>query len=144
MVGPFHVALARSGTISLGAVSGAHQRETDGKNWWYWVEGPARFSIAADAAPGVQPKTRLQFEYLTRGAQTLTLRVVRRDGSAQQIELQGNGQAMATFDQLVDAAPAALAELAFSTDGKATVLGPADPRLGAWLIRNITLTAATP
>jgi hypothetical protein len=144
IVGPFQVALARPGAIRLGAVSGAHQRETDGTNWWYWVEGSARFSIEPGAAPALPSKTRLQFEYLTRGRQVLTLRVVRRDGSAQQIVLQGDGQAMAAFDQLVDAAPAALAELAFSTDGKASALAPGDPRLGAWLIRNITLTAVAP
>lgn len=139
VVGPFQVALAQPDRMMLGAVTGAHQRESDGKNWWYWVEGSARFAIEPGAAP--QPKTRVQFEYLTRGRQLLTLRVVRRDGSVQQIELEGDGQAMQAFDQLVDAAPA---ELAFSTDGKATVLGPGDPRMGAWLIRNIKLTAATP
>jgi hypothetical protein len=37
-----------------------------------------------------------------------------------------------------------VAELAFSTDGKASILGPADPRLGAWLIRNITLAEVPP
>jgi hypothetical protein len=144
MVGPFQVAPARPDAITLGAVSGAHQRETDGQNWWYWVEGAARFAVATDAAPNGQKKTRLRFEYLTRGPQVLTLRVVRRDGSAQQIALKADGQAMATFDQVVDAAPTALAELAFSTDGKATALGPTDPRLGAWLIRNIALTAVAP
>ena len=144
VVGPFQVGLAAPGRIMLGAVSGAHQRETDGKNWWYWVEGSARFSIEPGATPTAQPKTRVQFEYLTRGRQVLTLRVVRRDGSAQEIVLHGDGQAMAAFDQLVDAAPGALAELAFSTDGKAAALGPRDPRLGAWLIRNIRLTAVTP
>lgn len=137
VVGPFQVALAQPDRLMLGAVTGAHQRESDGKNWWYWVESSARFAIE----PGAQPKTRVQFEYLTRGRQVVTLRVMRRDGSAQQIELQGDGQAMQAFDQLVDAAPAALA---FSTDGKATVLGPGDPRLGAWLIRNIRLTTVTP
>ena len=86
----------------------------------------------------------MQFEYLTRGPQVLTLRVVRRDGSAQPIVLHGDGTAMAVFDQLVDTAPAKLAELGFSTDGKASVLAPGDPRLGAWLIRNIKLTAVTP
>lgn len=144
VVGPFQVGLAQQGALMLGAVSGAHQRETDGKNWWYWVEGPARFAIEPGATPAAQAKTRVQFEYLTRGRQVLTLRVVRRDGSAQEIVLQGEGEAMAAVDQLVDAAPGALAELAFSTDGKASALGPGDPRLGAWLIRNITLTAVTP
>lgn len=144
VVGPFQVALAQPGSITLGAVSGAHQRETDGINAWYWVESSARFAVEAGAVPGAPATTRLQFEYLTRGPQVLTLRVVRRDGSAQQIVLRGNGQAMAAFDQQVDAAPGALAELAFSTDGKATVLGPADARLGAWLIRNIRLSAAAP
>jgi hypothetical protein len=146
IVGAFQVALAQPGAVSLGAVSGAHQRETDGTNTWYWVENSARFAIepAAGPAPASLSKTRLRFEYLTRGPQALTLRVVRRDGSAQQIVLHGDGQAMAVFDQLVDAAPAALAELEFSTDGKASALGPGDPRLGAWMIRNIALTAVTP
>ena len=144
VVGPFQVALAQPDALMLGAVSGAHQRETDGQNWWSWVEGPARFAIVPGAMSTVQEKTRVQFEYLTRGRQVLTLRVVRHDGSVQQIVLQETGEAIAAFDQLVEAAPGALAELAFSTDGKASALGPADPRLGAWLIRNITLTAVTP
>ena len=144
IVGPFEVALAQPGAIVLGTVSGAHQRETDGGNWWYWVKDSARFAIAPGAAPAAPSQTRLQFEYLLRGPQVLTLRVVRRDGSAQQIVLRANGRAMAAFDQLVDAAPAALAELAFSTDGDASPLGPADPRLAAWMIRNIRLTAALP
>lgn len=144
VVGPFQVALAQPDALMLGAVSGAHQRETDGQNWWSWVEGPARFAIEPGATPPVQAKTRVQFEYLTRGRQVLTLRVVRRDGSFQQIVLQETGEAIAAFDQLVDTAPGAMAELAFSTDGKASALGPADPRLGTWLIRNITLTAVPP
>ena len=145
LIGPFQVVLAQPGAIMLGAVSGAHGRETDGKNWWYWIEASARFAITpSTAAPAAPSKTRLQFEYLTRGPQVLTLRVVRRDGSAQPIVLHGDGPAMAVFDQLVDTAPAKLAELGFSTDGKASVLAPGDPRLGAWLIRNIKLTAVTP
>jgi hypothetical protein len=86
----------------------------------------------------------VRFEYLTRGRQVLTLRVVRRDGSFQQIELPETGEAIVAFDQLVDTAPGVVAELAFSTDGKASILGPADPRLGAWLIRNITLAEVPP
>jgi hypothetical protein len=144
VVGPFQVAPAQPGTPMLGAVSGAHQRETDGQNWWSWVEGPARFAIEPGATPLVQGKIRVRFEYLTRGRQVLTLRVVRRDGSFQQIELPETGEAIAAFDQLVDTAPGVVAELAFSTDGKASILGPADPRLGAWLIRNITLAEVPP
>jgi hypothetical protein len=147
-VGSIQVALAQPGALRIGAVSGAYQRETDGANTWYWVRASARFSIEPGTAPASssasRSKTRLRFEYLTRGPQALTLRVVRRDGSAQQLVLHGDGKTMAHFDQVIDAAPAALAELNFSTDGKATVLGPGDPRLGAWLIRNIALTAVTP
>jgi hypothetical protein len=141
VIGPFQVALERPGAIRLGEVSGTHQREADGANWWYWVEGAARFAIAPGAAPAASAKTRLRFEYLTRGAQHLTLKVVRRDGSVQQIVLEGTGQGVQPFDQLLDVAPDALADLSFSTDGKASALGPNDTRLGAWMIRNIALSA---
>ena len=69
---------------------------------------------------------------------------VTRDQPGRQFVLHGDGKTMAHFDQVLDAAPAALAELNFSTDGQASILGPGDPRLGAWLIRNIALTAVTP
>lgn len=141
-VGPFRIALAHAGRIVLGEASGTHQRETDGANWWYWVEHGAHFPVLAQGAAADAGRTRLRFEVLLRGAQTLTLRVVQRDGGVQERQLHGADGATLNFDEVFALAPANVAELVIDSDGQATRLGPQDARLGAWMIRNIALSAA--
>lgn len=132
------------GQIRIASVVGAYDRESDGLNWWHWVEHEVNFKLQPLFVPKDATRTRLRFEYGTRGKQTLTLRIIRRDGSSQEILLQSKGDAPAMFEEVIDLPPNELAELSIETDGKASRLGQSDHRVAAWIVRNLNITPILP
>ncbi|MHB8108729.1 MAG: hypothetical protein ACYDHW_01710, partial [Syntrophorhabdaceae bacterium] len=140
IIGPFQVGIFNGrGYIQIASMSGAHDRESDGQNWWHWVERRVSFTLQPRFAPKDATQTKLRFEYGTRGKQTLALRIIKRDGSSQKILLTSNDDARAVFDQVIDVPPIELAEISIETDGKASPLGERDPRMAAWMICNMTI-----
>jgi len=139
-VGPFIVgAFDGRGRIQIASVAGAYDRESDGQTWWRWVEHKVSFKLQPLFVPKDATQTKLHFEYGTRGKQTLTLRIIKRDGTSQDILLKGEDDALSVFDKVINIPPTALAEVSIETDGKASPLGNGDPRVAAWIIRNLNI-----
>jgi hypothetical protein len=140
-VGPFHIGIfSGHGVIRISAVTGAHDQETDGKNWWYWVEHGVRFTLQPILVSSHATRTRLRFEYATRGKQTLTVHVVDHNGLLKnEFALASNGEGFSLLDRVIDMAPNGIALLSVQTDGSATPLGNGDPRMAAWIIRDVKI-----
>jgi len=144
-VGPFIVGVFDShGRIRIASVTGAYDRESDGQNWWYWVEHKVNFKLQSQFVPKDAAQTKLHFEYETRGNQILTLQIIKHDGTTQIILLKSKGDAQIVFDKVIDFPPTELAEVSIETDGKATPLGERDKRMAAWIVRNVTITPVSP
>jgi hypothetical protein len=145
-VGPVIVGIfdGRRGQIRIISVAGAYARESDGHNWWHWVERKVSFTLQPLFVPKDATQTKLHFEYETRGKQTLTLRIIKRDGSSQEFLLQSKGDAPSVFDKIIDFPSTEFAELSIETDGRAFPLGDQDARLAAWIVRNVTITPTVP
>ncbi|MEJ0063330.1 MAG: hypothetical protein WDO70_09050 [Alphaproteobacteria bacterium] len=135
--------LLTHGLIRIAAVTGAHGRESDGQNWWHWVERKINFKLQPLSIPKGAEQTKLRFEYGMRNGRALTLRIVKHDGSNQIITLQ-KGSDRAVFERIVDVPAAQLAEISLETDGVASPLGDNDPRVAAWIIRNVTIEPVSP
>jgi len=145
VIGPFRVGIYEGrGQILIASVSGAYDRERDAKTWWHWVERKVSFTLQPRFVSKDVTKTKLRFEYTTRGKQTLVLRIIKRDGSSREVLLQSNGDAPERFDQVIDVSPIELAGISIETDGKASPLGDRDPRMAAWMVRNVSITPVSP
>ena len=150
-IGPYQVGVfdGQQKRIRIASVTGAYDRETDGRNWWRWVEHKVIFQLQPLFVPNESSKAILRFEYGSRGKQTLTVRVRTREGSSQQFILRSEGETPVLFEKTIDLLPSELSEISIETDGKATPLGrPAtllggnDDRMAAWIIRNISIRPA--
>ncbi len=144
-IGPFRIGIFDGrGLVKITSVTGAHDRESDGKNWWHWVERKASFMLQPEFVAGNMTKTHLRFEYATRGKQNLTLRVAQRDGTIKENIIPSDGGASVTFEAILDTPPADLAEMSIETDGAASPLGGGDPRMAAWTVRNVSIDPVSP
>lgn len=145
-VGPFRVGVFDGqGQVRIASASGAYDRETDGNNWWHWVERMVIFQLQPLYIPKEATQAKLHFEYGTRGKQTLTVHIRTRDGSSRQLLLHTQGGAPATtFEKIIDLPPSELMELSIETDGRASHLGEQDARMAAWIIRNVVITPVSP
>ena len=143
-VGPFKVGVFDGvGIIQITSAQGAYGRESDGQNWWHWVEHKVTFKLKPLFITKGTTQTKLHFEYGTRGKQMLTLRLIKRDGSMQEILLQSIDDTPVIFDKVIDLPPTELAEISIESNGKATRLGDHDARMAALLVRNLTITAGS-
>jgi hypothetical protein len=144
VVGPFKMGVFDGrGKVRITSVVGAYDRESDGQNWWHWVEHKVTFKLQPLFIPKDTTQTKLHFEYGTRGRQTLTLRIIKLDGSSKVILLQSMDDTPVIFDKVIDIPPSELAEISIETNGKASHLGEQDARMAAWIILNLTITAVS-
>ena len=142
-VGPFHVGIFdKQGQVQISSVAGAYERERDRYNWWHWVEHKINFKLQPLPGSEKQKQTQLRFEYATRGPQNLTIYLFTHSGQSEKIELRTQGDINSLFEQRINLAPAELVEMTIETDGKATILGKNDPRIAAWIIRNVSINSA--
>jgi hypothetical protein len=140
-IGAFQVGVFNGrGKMMLVDVEGAHSRETDGVNWWHWVEKTISFSFLPFSVPEEVKSTRIRFEYSTRGSQAMSMNVVLRDGSVERYSWQSSGDSAMVFERLVAVRPSEIVGLIIETDGEASPLGESDGRMAAYLIRNLIIT----
>lgn len=125
--------------ILFASVSGSYDRENNANDWWYWVKHKISFKLHPVFATKNTNQTKLRFEYITRGKQTLTLRIIKRDGSNLKSLLPSEGNMPAIFEKLIDLPPNELSEISIETDGAASPLSNSDPRIAAWMIRNLDM-----
>jgi len=137
-VGAFQVGVFDGqGTVRIVSADGAHDRETDGNNWWHWVERKIVFHLEPLFVSEDATQTKVHFEYATREKQTLSLNIRTTDGSTQLILIDSQGGGLKTVEKIVDLPPSDLAEISFETDGRASPLSDQDARIAAWIIRNV-------
>ncbi|OUL93531.1 hypothetical protein CA602_00965 [Paraburkholderia hospita] len=130
---------ARGGSVEIASTSGAYARETDGPNWWNWVQHEVVFKLQPAFVPAQIKRATLRFEYSARERQDLVVRVQARGGSSQQFAIQSQGGASEKFESIVDLPPTQLDEITIQTDGRGSALGAGDPRIAALMIRNLTI-----
>ena len=127
------------GQVRIASADGAYDRETDGINWWHWVERKVTFQLQPLYIPKEATQAKLHFEYGTRGKQTLTVHIRTRDGSSRKFLIPNQGDAPATFEKTIDLPPNEISEISIETDGTALPLSKSDPRVAAWMIRNLDM-----
>jgi hypothetical protein len=132
------------GKIRISSAAGAYDRESDEINWWHWVEHKVNFKLKSMFVPDDTLKTTLSFEYGTRGKQSLSLHIINRNGTSQEVLLKSNGEALEKFSKVVDIPPIEIAEISIETDGIAFPLGNGDHRVAALIIRNLDITPLFP
>ena len=132
------------GRIRIDGVAGAHGRESDGQNWWLWVERRVIFNLQPLYISKNASLTKLRFEYATRGEQTLTLRVGTRNGLSRTFSLHSVENELSTFEEIIDLPPSEVAEISIETDGQASSLSEQDSRNAAMMIRNVTVAPVQP
>jgi hypothetical protein len=141
VVGPFKVGVYDGrGAITISASKGAYERESDGDNWWQWVPHQVGFTLDTKSVQSTASRTNLTFGYLTIGEQTLTVRLIKRDGTNQEFTLKSNGGAPEQFSTTINTPPKDISEISIETNGEAHTLGPGDSRVAAWNVRNLSLT----
>lgn len=140
-VGPVRVGLLDGaiGKVRIGSVTGAYDRESDGENWWYWIEHKVSFKLEPLFVPKNAIQTRLRFEYGTRSKQVLNINIIWRNGSRQQITLKSGDVKMKLFEKVLDLPAIGLAEMNIETDGTSSSLGRGDARMAAFIIRNLRI-----
>lgn len=147
-IGPFQVGIFDGRQqIRIASTVGGYGRENDGSNWWVWVQQKISFKLQPPPNTAPVPRTRVHFEYATLGKQTLTLTFNQNDGPSEKLLLNSNGvgvEKMTVFDRDVDVSPAKLNEITIETDGTPSRLGENDPRMAAWMIRNVKIQPAAP
>lgn len=141
LIGPFRIGIFEGqGRILISKTSGCYSKETDGTNWWHWVEKRVTFKLKPLSVPKEAEYTKISFVYGTREDQILTLSIKTKDGEKQQLKLNGKANNQKTFEKLFILSPSKISEITIETDGKAKPLGKKDPRIAAWLIRNMKIT----
>lgn len=143
-IGLFQVGILDRGNIQISSINGTYGRESDGQNWWHWVEHKVIFELHPQFVSKNATQTKLNFEYGTLGSQTLTLRLIRRDGSSSEIILPDKSFPPTIYEQVFDEVPTDLISISIETDGKASKLGDSDARMAAFIIRNVKITPVTP
>jgi hypothetical protein len=138
-VGFLSAKLMSKADVLFASVTGAYGRENDANDWWYWVKRKVSFKLNPVFVPKNTIQTKLHFEYITGGKQTLTLRIIKRDGSTLKILLPSKGNILTKFQKLIDLAPNEISEISIETDGTALPLSKSDPRVAAWMIRNLDI-----
>ncbi len=141
-VGAFTVgAVPDVGRILIGVVQGAHDQETNGKDWWRWIEREVSFELQPRLVDGQAMRTRVRFAYQTRGPQTITL-ALQSDGgnegdSVSTFAVKSTGEGSEVFDHVFDVPPADIRRLHMTTNGVAFPLQEPDTRSAAWRIENL-------
>ena len=144
IIGPFRIGLFDGrGKIRIVSAAGALDRESDGQNWWYWVEHKVDFLLQPLFVPKEAIQTRIVFEYRTRDKQVLTVLIRTRSGLSKKFSIYSPGKVSAIFDETVELLPSDLEVISIEGDGIASPLGRGDPRVAAWIIRNLTVVPET-
>jgi hypothetical protein len=140
VLGPFLVSTGPVlGELAVARVSGAYPAESDSSSTWRWVEQQMSVEVEPHLVSPTATRTRIRFESATSAGQRLLLTVASKGGSKRQFVLPSNGFPPKAFDSTLDVNPADVVSLTFSSPDASVSLGPADPRKGAFLIRNLEL-----
>jgi hypothetical protein len=118
---------------------GAYGRESDGANWWHWVERKVSFQLQQMPNGKTSLKTKLRFEYSTRGIQTLDVNLFSLNGARREFSIKSNGNGIGTFEITENFSPSGLTELSIETNGNPSPISEKDSRCAAWMIRNLTI-----
>jgi len=144
-VGPFRIGVFDGqGQVRIASVTGAYDRESDGQNWWHWVERKVTFKVQSLNFSNDVLHSEVRFEYGTRDKQTLFIRITQRDGRQHNLEVKSTGESFMQFASIYNISPKEIEEIIVETDGQATPLGRDDVRVAAFAVRNMTINAANP
>jgi hypothetical protein len=137
-VGSFVVGgLNENGRIRTLSTEGAHERESNAKNCWRWIEKSVTFHLQPLLIPEHFKRTRVRFTVQARGPQTITLRLAGDEGEVSRSFSVASNE-LEIFDEVLDVRPSSIRQLDLTTDGRATPLGASDARRAAWRLMNLS------
>jgi hypothetical protein len=140
-VGPFRIGVYDGhGEVRILSVEGGYDRETDGENWWHWVGHKLTMKLHSQHISSKIYQANMKFEFSTRGKQALNVLIHARDGGNRQFQLYSQGDVPTKFEKIIDLPPSEIVEVSIETDGQASRLSEQDPRIAAWIIRNLSIT----
>jgi len=126
--------------ILTSVVGESYYQESDGRNWWHWVKTGIKFKVDPFLFADNRLKTRVRFEYITRGPQTITIRINLNDMPDMVFHVFSQGRDTQVYEDLLDLPPTRINYVEISSDGKPSPLSSQDTRIAAWMIRNLRLT----
>lgn len=145
IVGSFRIGMYDGkGQVLIGTTTGAYDRESDGTNWWRWVERKVTFQLQPLSISKDATQSKFYFEYGMLGRQTLTVLIRSRDGASRKFQLDSQGNIPTAFEKTIDLMPSELVELNIETDGHPRLLSDQDKRTASWYIRNLSILPSGP
>jgi hypothetical protein len=143
-VGKYQVGITRGlEPIRVGKCDGGYARESNGTDWWCWVNNKVSFKLQPVVSTQPAFKSKLTFEYLAKGMQTLKIQIKGSDGFVETLSLRANIEGNSRYEHIISVAPSVLQQITIETDGQATLLGNGDSRSAAWMIRNLSIKPHT-
>lgn len=143
-VGPLRIGQADPKPhIELERVAGGYGRESDGSNWWYWINQGIRFSLKPTFVPLAATTTKLHFEVAARGPQTLSIVLTANDKRISEVNRTVDGSKLETIDVDLPIQPGQVAQLDITSNGIPTPLGLTDSRVASWSVRNLIVTSTS-
>lgn len=141
VIGPVRVGVFDgSPKFQIASVDGAYGLESDGRNWWRWVERNITFSFKPFSKVN-NSTVALRFEYEKRQDQPLQLEV--SDGSLREpviVEVGGSGR-QGVFDREIEVGRVEDLKISISSKAQARPLSDRDQRKAAFSIRNLSVSA---
>ena len=81
----------------------------------------------------------MYFQYEIRVKQTLTLRIIKCDGSSQEIQLQTKEGSKTTYENVINLSSLDIAAVSIETDGTASPLSDRDLRMTTFSVGNVSI-----
>jgi hypothetical protein len=140
VIGPVRVGIFGGGQrIQIGSVDGAFDLETDGPNWWRWVEHRVTFSFKPLADRIRHSQVRIRFEYLRREDQPLQVEIT-GDVAQPPLVVEVRGQrGEGEFSRDIEIDRIEDMKISIVTTARAEPLSDKDQRKAAFMIRNLTV-----
>lgn len=121
----------------LSEAKATYGRETDGENWWYWVDHQISFNIRPHEVYKTVSSVEIEFEYSVRGKKGLIVIVDKINKKTDKYRVKPSGDGLCRFSRILNIAPLDISTIKIEAEDAPTVLGNGDQRMAAFMIRNV-------
>lgn len=140
-VGPFRIRVFDgSGTVPIASVEGAHDQESEGANWWRWVEQKIVFHFVLPATTPDRLNGTLRLDYLTRFGQPLHVEILAGSAVAEEFDIAA-ASVMTSFSKAIEIGSSKDLTVRITSAVPGTPLGERDTRKAAFLVKNFSVSS---